>query len=107
MTELYPDAALIPASPWLGKTAPPVPTARVSRDSVSGEDVLTVTPGPSARWITVRIARNGTWTSQVLPASFRRLSIGTADSAPADQIVVTVVNRTGIESAPRMIRSVP
>lgn len=107
VTELYPDAALIPASPWLGKTAPPVPTARVSRDSVSGEDVLTVTPGPSARWITVRIARNGTWTSQVLPASFRRLSIGTADSAPADQIVVTVVNRTGIESAPRMIRSVP
>ncbi len=102
--ELYDEPALIPASPWLGKSAPLAPTARVVRDSISAEDMLVITPPATSRWITVRINRGGVWSSQVLPANFRRLAIGSADAAPADQIVITAVSRNGIESEPRILR---
>jgi uncharacterized lipoprotein YddW (UPF0748 family) len=101
--ELYAEPALIPASPWLGKTAPAAPQVRVVQDSLSHDEVLVVTPGATARWITVRVLRAGSWSTQVLPAPLRRITIGGATAAPAERVVVTVVNRNGIESAARVI----
>jgi uncharacterized lipoprotein YddW (UPF0748 family) len=102
VAELYQDDALIPASPWLGKTAPAAPRVRVRRDSVSNEQVLTVTPPVTARWITVQVRRGATWSTRVLPASFHTLTVGRDGDLP-DEIVVTVANRNGVESAPRLI----
>jgi hypothetical protein len=89
----------------LGKAVPPAPTVRLVQDSLSNDDVLLITPGAAARWITVRVLRDGAWTTQVLPAQFRRITIGSAASAPAERIVVTVVNRNGLESAARELRA--
>jgi uncharacterized lipoprotein YddW (UPF0748 family) len=102
-TELYAEPALVPASPWLGRTPPAAPRAQVVRDPVSDEDVLVMQPGPRARWITVRLQRGGAWTVWVLPASHTRTVVGTREIAPTERLVITVVDRNGNESRPTTI----
>lgn len=106
LKDLYQEPALVPASPWLGATAPAAPVARLARDSVSGEQVVRITAPATARWLTVRVLRSGTWTSHVLPSGFTSFVIGAADVAPADRVVVTAVSRNGIESRARTITPV-
>jgi uncharacterized lipoprotein YddW (UPF0748 family) len=105
-SELYAEAALIPASPWLGATAPARPTARVTRNAASREEMLRIVPPLTARWVTVRVLRNGTWTAHLLPAAQRQLVIGAATDSAASQVVVTAVNRNGIESRSLVLRGV-
>lgn len=103
LSELYTEPALAPASPWLGATPPATPLARIARDSLSGEQIVHITAPATARWLTVRVLRNGAWTSHVLPKAFTSLVIGAADAAPADRVVVTAVSRNGIESRARTL----
>jgi hypothetical protein len=61
--------------------------------------MLTMTPAKGETpWLwTVRTLANGAWTSEVLPGWVRshRLAPSTVD-----EVIVTAVGRTGIESAP-------
>lgn len=98
VTELYQDAVLVPASPWLGRTRPAAPTARVRRVSATGDVQVDITPGPRARWSTVRVLRDGAWRTWVLPSSFTRLTIGDANASIPSRVVVTAVDRNGNES---------
>ncbi|MBL0939568.1 MAG: family 10 glycosylhydrolase [Gemmatimonadaceae bacterium] len=106
LQQLYADDALIPASPWLGRTKPGVPTARVLRDAVSREWVLHVTPSARARWITVRTARDGVWTTQVHPSSNTQIVIGPATLESAPRTYLTAVDRNGNESAAVLARAI-
>ncbi|MCA0377458.1 MAG: family 10 glycosylhydrolase [Gemmatimonadetes bacterium] len=103
--ELYSEPALVPASPWLGRTAPAVPVARLVRDSLTREQVVVVTPPARTRWLTVRVLRGGAWTAHVLPAAFTRLVVGPLTGPPLERVVVTAVDRNGNESAARTLAS--
>jgi uncharacterized lipoprotein YddW (UPF0748 family) len=105
--ELYAADALVPASLWLGATRPARPSARIVRETQSGEATLVITPGPKARWTTVRVLRDDGWSSQVLPAAFTRLVISGASAPPAQRIVVTAVDRNGNESRPLELSGTP
>lgn len=98
--ELYAEQALTPPMPWLSKRAPKRPRARVELDRSSREYVVhvTVPRGSTAMWWTVRALTPSGWRSWVLPVEQRRHSIGNVPAAPSS-VLVTVVDRTGIESA--------
>jgi uncharacterized lipoprotein YddW (UPF0748 family) len=104
VAELYTEHALVPPSPWLGKTVPAAPVATRRRDAASNEEVVQITPGHRARWITVRVLRDGAWRSWVLPSTYTRLVIGDATAAPAERVLVTAVDRNGRESAMTSVR---
>jgi uncharacterized lipoprotein YddW (UPF0748 family) len=99
-TQLYAEPALVPASPWLGTTRPARPRVRVVVDSATREQVVRLTPGDArtVMWWTVRVLDGDRWRMWILPGSQRRLTIGPAGSPPPVRIVVTAVNRLGIES---------
>jgi uncharacterized lipoprotein YddW (UPF0748 family) len=93
--EVYPAAALVPASPWLGAEMPPAPRVTRSGGSVSwkpGGDV-------PARWWAVQVKRAGAWSLRVLPA--------TSDSAPLEKgdeaVAVREVDRFGNASGPGIL----
>ena len=96
---LYTEPALVPASPWLSKTRPARPVARVRTDSASGDRVVRLAPGDSraVAWWTVRALDQGTWRTWVLPGAQRELVVAERDAA-APRVLVTAVDRYGTES---------
>jgi uncharacterized lipoprotein YddW (UPF0748 family) len=101
----YAEPALVPATPWLGATAPPTPTASLGRDAATGENTLRLAPkqGEKAWLWTVRTEVNGAWTSEVLPGWLRVHRL----PAAFDAVVVTAVSRTGVESRAVRLRRAP
>ena len=99
--ELYAEPALVPASPWLSKTRPARPTARVRPDTATGEHVVTMAPGNRrrVRWWTVQALTDGTWKTWVLPGSQRRLVVAPVGAKRPARVVVTAVDRYGTPSA--------
>ncbi len=93
----YREPALVPASPWLGGVTPARPTARVARDSATGDLLVRLTVAPDQRvWLwTVRSLGAASWTTEVLPGSLRQHRL--TDPA-TKRVVVTAVSRTGVES---------
>jgi len=98
--EVYAEPALVPASPWLSKTRPARPRARVRADTATGEHIVTLTPGDERRvtWWTVQALAGGTWKTWVLPRTQRRLVIAPAASERPARVVVTAVDRYGTAS---------
>jgi uncharacterized lipoprotein YddW (UPF0748 family) len=95
----YAVPALVPASPWLGARVPGRPSIRVSRDSVTGDELVALAPAKNERvWLwTVRTFGASGWTSEVLPGWLRSHRL---PDAAATRVVVTAVSRTGVESKP-------
>lgn len=104
-SELYQDPALIPASPWLGKSAPKAPVARLVRDRESGDELVRLTAPSNARWLTVRIEQRGAWRSFVLPARFATFVTGTVRDT-SSRVLVSAVDRNGNESRTITLRGV-
>jgi hypothetical protein len=102
----YSEAALVPASPWLGAKAPGKPTVKLASSAATGEPVITMTPvkGQTPWLWTVRTRSNGSWTSEVLPGWMRTHRLAPSS---VDEVVVTAVSRTGIESAEAKARNQP
>lgn len=100
----YAEPALVPASPWLGSKAPGRPAIRLYRDKETGESTVQLAPAAGARvWLwTVRTHAGNEWKSEVLPGSLRAHRL---PSQNYDEVVVTAVSRTGIESAAAEARS--
>ncbi|WP_144289840.1 glycoside hydrolase family 10 protein, partial [Ideonella sp. A 288] len=87
----YSQAALVPATPWLGTARPPAPTLR---RGANGE--LALEPGaapgrPPALWSVWR-RRAGEWRFEVVPAT-----PAATVSPGADLLVVRAVNALGLE----------
>jgi hypothetical protein len=101
----YAAPALVPASPWLSPAAPPAP--EVSITSAPRRITLRITSaGVQLRWWLVRARYGGLWHAQVVDASSRTVTMGPARSGDMpDFLVVTAVDRAGVESAP--VRVIP
>ena len=95
----YAAPALVPASPWLGPRAPRRPSARLVRDTVTGDLLVKLAPAGTERvWLwTVRSLGASGWMTEVLPGWLRSHRLPEPASA---RVVVTAVSRTGVESGP-------
>jgi len=99
----YGDPALVPASPWLGKTTPARPVISLGRDDDTGEYSLKLTPAKGEKvWLwNVRSKVGGEWKFEILPGATRvhRLAFPSVD-----EVLVTAVSRTGVESGVVTVR---
>lgn len=108
--ELYAEPALVPVSPWLGKTAPPVPVATLSIDAATRDHMLRLSPRPGGKtfvWTVRAQFADAPWRSWVLPSSQTRLVLANAGAPGPVQVVVTAVDRLGNESRPLVLESGP
>ncbi len=85
--DLYKEAALVPASPWLDAVPPPAPSISVA----SGVLQITPSAGEDVRWWALRIHTSGAWTTRILFGSERTSSVG----AQSDRVVVQAVDQAG------------
>lgn len=100
---VYGEPALVPASPWMGGSAPAVPDARVGGAGASR--AVELEPGAEGGvWLwTVRTRGADRWTTEVLPGATRRHPLDPSVS----EVVVTAVGRTGLESPPVRLITTP
>ena len=103
--ELYQEPALVPASPWLSKRAPRRPVVALRIDPSSREQVVSFAPvtGDKVAWWTVRALGAAGWRSWVIPGREHQLIVGPATSNPTKRVIVTAVDRFGLESSVRDI----
>ena len=101
----YRDPALPPATPWLGGTRLPAPT--VTHERADGVHSLRLEPrGQAPRWWIIRVRRGGMWTIDVEPGSIQSYAVAsTAGDPPPDLIVVSPVDRLGIEGEPTFVQT--
>lgn len=104
----YRDPALVPATPWLGGTVLPAPRVTYER-GVNGAYSLRLQPaGEAPRWWVIRTRRGGAWSVDVLPGIIDvHASTVPPDTPPPDLIVVTPVDRLGIEGEHAWVRPTP
>lgn len=93
------SAALVPASPWLGKAAPPKPNLSIS-DVPSGTRIDWNAGTNSVRWWLLQQKAFGNWNTDVLPGE---MSSKVVTIAP-DVVAVTAIDRMGNASAPRVLQ---
>ena len=118
-TGLYAEPALVPATPWLGAATPATPVLRLRPpspfvllpplDTLMRSDGATVASAIApvvvlleparksepALWTVRALGAGALWTTMVLPGSAREVTLPAATS----EVLVTVVGRTGLESA--------
>jgi len=95
----YAQAAIIPATPWLGATAPPAPRLALNKSGAATQ--ITIAPGAGEepqRWAVWRRV-GGQWKLSVLGAGRR-----TFEPAGADLVVASAVDRVGNLSARTALR---
>ncbi|MDB5102119.1 MAG: hypothetical protein JWM80_6540 [Cyanobacteria bacterium RYN_339] len=93
----YAAPALVPASPWLDAEPPAAPEATLTTNPTTNRKTLTWKPQDEAdvfRWAVYTQAQDGSWQTQIFPASKRTLLLG----ADAKAIEIAAVDRTGNES---------
>jgi uncharacterized lipoprotein YddW (UPF0748 family) len=96
--EFFPDAALPPAAPWLGGTAPAAPTITVGSATPTGTPVTLASPSGAPRWWAVRYRAGSVWTTRVVFGGERTIALAPQNGAAADWIVANAVNAAGAAS---------
>ncbi len=96
----YPDAALVPASPWLNKEVPAAPNVVVNTNK--GRWTLTWSAPPEdispSHWV-VQVGWGDAWTTRILPgATMKYLIPQRAQKTAPVAVSITAVSRTGIAS---------
>lgn len=102
----YRQTALPPATPWLGGTVLPAPRVTLSPGAGGSFSVNIVpAPGEAPRWYVVRSRRAGTWRVDVISAWTQVYGgIEAGEGPPVDLVVVTPVDRLGIEGESADVR---
>ena len=92
---VYREAALVPASPWLGRGAPGKPLVALSRSGQTSQISWQRGVG-DAPWLwLVQQRTDGRWTTEILPSDHSSSVLrGTGNSLP-DTVSVTAVSRLG------------
>lgn len=98
----YTEPALVPASPWLDRTTPGMPTASVGSTPAGGRRATWgAAPGDRPFLFVVKIEQAGRWRTRIVPASERNADL---PASPAvSRIAVSAVDRVGNESGPRVV----
>ena len=86
------DAALVPATPWLGAVAPAPPL--LLRQGM--QLVVTAAAGEPSAWFALWLRRHGTWRLSLHPAQ-TPLRVALDSSAPT-AVAASSLSRTGVES---------
>ena len=98
----YASAALVPATPWLGAQAPSAPRLVLHPTaSPGGADDLVIEPenGASTRQFAIWTRYGSEWRFTVQPSHKRHLTLqADPQLGSPDAVVVSSVNRLGIES---------
>lgn len=92
--------ALVPASPWLGKAAPPKPNLSIS-DASTGTRIDWNAGTNSVRWWLLQLKTFGNWNAEVLPGEISSKVVAVAP----DAVAVTAIDRIGNASAPRVLQT--
>ena len=103
LLKIYAEPALVPASPWLGATAPGKPTVSLAPAAATGEYSLKLTPATGEKvWLwSVRSNLGGEWKHEVLPGWLRAHRLAYPD---AEAFYVSAISRTGIASPAVVVR---
>ncbi|MFB3133947.1 MAG: glycoside hydrolase family 10 protein [Rhodothermales bacterium] len=102
--EVYARPALVPASPWLGRTPPGPPTLALQHDA---GPTLTMTPAQGETvWLWIVRARFGdVWTTDIVPGRQTTYTFeAPIASAVPDVVTVSVVDRLGNEGPVGVVR---
>jgi Glycosyl hydrolase-like 10 len=101
---VYAQPALVPASPWLAAKTPPPARPELSWSGQGGDRELVLSlPDGKYPWLwTIQTERDGDWTTRIVPGHTQSLH----DIAPG-KIVVTAVNRVGVEGPAATIKTKP
>jgi uncharacterized lipoprotein YddW (UPF0748 family) len=103
---VYWRPALVPASPWLGRTPLGTPKLQVRNDGASGERQLAWTPaGGKQPWLwVVQFQVGGEWRAEVLPGWRTSRPLNATPSATgASLAVVSAVDRLGNQGKPAVV----
>jgi uncharacterized lipoprotein YddW (UPF0748 family) len=90
LKQLYAEPALVPASPWLEKPAPP----QVER----AEKMLTIKVDERVRQVVVRSRTGGKWATKVVAPTSGAKEVSMTLEGEPDLVLVSVVDRAGAES---------
>jgi uncharacterized lipoprotein YddW (UPF0748 family) len=97
----YRERAVVPATPWLGGRMLAAPNVITQHTEGRPNIDLRIEPaaGTEPRWWIVRVRRGTAWTIDVIPGAQRTYAVqlSPAGEAPVAMIVVTPVDRLGIE----------
>lgn len=94
---VYERPALTPAMPWLGRSAPAAPRARLVDGEAPRRLALRIAPGSTApvRWWLVQVLGQDGWSQHLHPAELRELRLP-ADGVRA--VAVSAIGLTGLQS---------
>jgi len=101
LREVYPDLALVPASPWL--SGPSVTPTFLSVQDQSAGVALAWAKNEQARSWLLQTRTGANWKSEILPGSVTRKSLNDRPEV----IALTAINRAGVASPPESIVKVP
>ena len=110
-SSVYTQAALVPATPWLGAQAPRAP--RLSFKQAGGHgmpDTVLIEPEDDSilRQFAIWKRYGSRWVFTVQPASMTQVALDAdAKLGQADALVVSSVNRLGIESTRAAVQLPP
>ena len=98
----YAEPALVPASPWLAGNTEPPEQPTLSRSGRGGNRQLAIKlPSGEAPWLwVVRQEHGGDWTTRIVPGHTQEIGF-----AATGKVVVSAVNRVGVEGPPATIES--
>lgn len=100
-TGVYSEAALWPATPWLGAAPPAAP--RVSRIMV---EALEVAPGDAVQvawWMVQTLGTDGRWRLSIKRGADRRIALNSLGDLGGRRIAITAVDRAGQTSQPTVV----
>jgi len=101
--EVYSQPALMPPSPWLGRTRPGKPNLSVSNGQFSSQLEVHWTASSSDKawlWL-VQTRTGGEWKKEILPGAKTSRAW---NGAPPEVVAVSAVNRNGQLSPPSMLQ---
>ncbi len=98
----YAQRALVPAFTWLGPSPPPAPSIATTPTSTT----LSMLSGDDAppRWWLIQVrSAGGAWTTKIQPGGTAQLAVESMDATNPDEVAVTAVSATGVESEPAIV----
>jgi uncharacterized lipoprotein YddW (UPF0748 family) len=91
-------AALVPASPWLGKAALTKPNLTIS-DAPTGTRIDWNAGTNSIRWWLLQLKTFGNWNTEILPGEMSSKVV----TVSPDAVALTAIDRAGNAGAPRVL----